>query len=64
MYCSKYMPYRAMEYKQSGSHFPYHHSVIFRTSSMPVGRVNCNNMPKICRTTLCTKKDKRADSSN
>ena len=46
----------------SGSHFPYHHIVILRIRIMPVWHVNFNNMPKICRTTDCTKEDKRVDT--
>ena len=45
-------------------HFPYHHSVIFRIRIMPVWRVNFINMPNICRTTFCTKEDKRVDTLN
>ena len=45
------------EIQTSGSHFPYQHSLILRIRIMPVWRVNFNNMPKICRTTFCTKED-------
>jgi len=41
----------------SRTHFPYHHSVIFRFRIMPVSCVNFNDMPKICQTTFCTKED-------
>ena len=57
MYCSKYRPYRAVEYKPADRIFRITTGVIFRTRIMPVWRVNFNNMPKICRTTFCTKED-------
>ena len=47
---SKYMSYRAVEYKPAD-----HHSVIHRIRTMPVWRANFINMPKICRTPFCTK---------